>query len=143
MEKGLPGGRELVALLDGELVGNASLERRTGRRAHIGRIGMGVHDGWVGRGIGTALMAALVDLADNWLGLLRLELDVNVDTEPALALYRRFGFEIEATHRGHVLRSGSPSTATQWRGSTDCYRRRSRRSSRPGRSRRQRPGSLP
>ena len=98
--------RGLVALMDGELVGTASLERQSGRRAHIGRIGMGVHDAWVGRGIGTVLLAALVDLADNWLGLRRLELTVNVDNVPALALYRRFGFEVEGTHRAHLLRDG-------------------------------------
>ncbi len=106
LEKGLPGGRSLVAVLDGEIIGNAALDRLSGRRAHVGRIGMGVHDDWVGRGIGTALMAALVDLADNWLGLRRLELEVNTDNLPALALYRRFGFEIEGTHRGHLLRAG-------------------------------------
>ena len=106
LEKRLPDGCKLVALAGGELVGTASLSRSTGRRAHIGGIGMGVHDDWVGHGIGTALMSALVDFADAWLGLLRLELDVNVDNVPALALYRRFGFEVEGTHRGHVLRGG-------------------------------------
>ena len=82
LEKASSGGRELVALVDGKLVGNASLELRIGRRSHIGRIGMGVHDDWVGRGIGTALMAALVDFADNWLGLLRLELTSTSTTRP-------------------------------------------------------------
>ena len=106
LEQASPTGRMLVALVDGELVGSASMERLAGRRAHIGRIGMGVHDAWVGRGIGSALMTALVDLADNWLGLRRLELTVNVDNVPALALYRRFGFEVEGTHRAHLLRGG-------------------------------------
>ncbi len=106
LESVSPTRRMLVALVDDELVGSASLERLTGRRAHIGQIGMGVHDSWVGRGIGSALMTALVDLADNWLGLRRLELMVNVDNVPALALYRRFGFEVEGTHRAHLLRGG-------------------------------------
>ena len=107
LERGVLGGRGLVAVVEGEIVGNATLERLIGRRAHIGRIGMGVHDAWVGRGIGTALMAALIDLADNWLGLKRLELDVNTDNVPALALYRRFGFAVEGTHRAHVFRGGA------------------------------------
>jgi L-phenylalanine/L-methionine N-acetyltransferase len=106
LEKASPTERMLVALVDGELVGSASLERLTGRRNHIGQIGMGVHDSWVGQGIGTALMTALIDLADNWLGLRRLELTVNVDNVPALVLYRRFGFELEGTHRAHLLRGG-------------------------------------
>ena len=106
LEKTSPNERKLVALVDDQLVGSASLDRPMGRRAHVGRIGMGVHDAWVGRGVGTALMAALVDLADNWLGLRRLELTVNIDNAPALALYRRFGFVVEGTHRAHLLRGG-------------------------------------
>lgn len=95
-----------MAVLDGQVVGTASLEQLAGRRSHIGRIGMGVHDDWTGRGIGSALLAALVDLADQWLGLRRLELAVNTDNAPAIALYRRFGFTVEGTHRGHLLRGG-------------------------------------
>ena len=67
---------------------------------------MGVHDAWTGKGIGTALLAALVDAADRWLGLRRLELMVHADNAPALALYRRFGFEPEGRHRAYALRDG-------------------------------------
>jgi putative acetyltransferase len=52
-------------------------------------------------------MAELIDLADNWLGLRRLELHVFTDNDPALALYRKFGFEIEVHQRGAVLRRGA------------------------------------
>ncbi|WP_428393933.1 GNAT family N-acetyltransferase [Lichenicoccus sp.] len=106
IEKLAPNTPHLVALVDAELVGSASLQRFTGRRAHSAGIGIGVHDAWVGRGIGTTLMAALIDLADNWMALGRLELTVNVDNLPALALYRRFGFEVEGTHRAHIFRGG-------------------------------------
>ncbi|MGB1271309.1 MAG: acetyltransferase [Endozoicomonas sp.] len=37
----------------------------------------------------------MVNLADNWLNLIRIELDVYTDNEPAVILYQRFGFEIE------------------------------------------------
>jgi putative acetyltransferase len=67
---------------------------------------MGVHDGWTGRGLGTRLMREAVDYADRWLGLRRLELTVFTDNAPALALYRRFGFVVEGTHRGFALRDG-------------------------------------
>ena len=105
-EKAAHTDRSLVAVVGDDLVGNGSLERLGGRMNHAARIGMGVHDGWVGRGVGTALMAALVDLADKWLGLRRIELTVNVDNVPALGLYRRFGFEVEGTLRDHVFRDG-------------------------------------
>jgi putative acetyltransferase len=40
------------------------------------------------------------------MGLTRLELTVYTDNEPALRLYRRFGFELEGTHRAYGLRDG-------------------------------------
>jgi putative acetyltransferase len=96
----------LVAVAGGELVGNAGLERFEERRAHAGAIGMGVHDSWAGRGIGTRLLGALVEHADRWLGLRRLELTVYSDNAAALALYRRFGFAVEGTLCAYALRDG-------------------------------------
>ncbi len=97
----------LVAAVAGEVVGNLGLTRLTrARRAHVGEIGMGVRDAWQGKGVGSALMQAALDLADNWLGLRRLELNVYADNERAIALYRKFGFEIEGTHRAYSIRNG-------------------------------------
>ena len=76
------------------------------RRRHTGQIGMAVRDDWQGKGVGTALMAAAVDLADNWLNLTRLELEVFTDNEPAIKLYRRFGFTIEGTMVRFAYRDG-------------------------------------
>ena len=52
------------------------------------------------------MMKACLDLADNWLDLRRLDLRVYVDNAPAIALYKKFGFEIEGTHRRFALRNG-------------------------------------
>ncbi len=51
-------------------------------------------------------LTALVELADNWLGLSRLELTVLCDNAAALALYDRFGFTIEGTHKSWIYRGG-------------------------------------
>jgi putative acetyltransferase len=67
---------------------------------------MAVRDDWQGKGVGSALVRAELDLADNWLGLRRLELHVHADNARAIALYRRFGFEVEGTHRAYSLRDG-------------------------------------
>ena len=67
---------------------------------------MAVRDDWQGRGVGTALMEAALDLADNWLNLARIELNVYTDNEIGIALYERFGFEIEGTHRRYAFRNG-------------------------------------
>ena len=69
-----PDDHMLVAELDGNVIGNIGLHCRRGRLAHVGHIGMSVHDDFQGQGIGTALMEAVVDMADNWLNLKRLEL---------------------------------------------------------------------
>ena len=98
----------LVACVEGEVVGNLGLETSPNRprMKHVGSIGMAVRDDWQGRGVGTALMEAALDLADNWLNLTRIELRVYVDNSAAVTLYKRFGFEIEGTHRRLAFRNG-------------------------------------
>jgi len=97
----------LVALVDGKLVGNAGLELSTRRRrTNAAHIGMAVHDQYHNLGVGSALMAALIDQADNWLNLLRLELTVFTDNQAAINLYKKFGFVVEGTHVAYALRDG-------------------------------------
>ncbi|MFB0724257.1 GNAT family N-acetyltransferase [Aeromonas salmonicida] len=97
----------LVAEVDGLLVGQISLHMEPNpRRKHVAGIGMGVRDDWAGKGVGSALMAAALDLADNWLNLRRIELTVYSDNDAALALYRKFGFEQEGLARGYAFRQG-------------------------------------
>lgn len=102
------GDHLLVAEVDGVVVGNCGLHASgaSPRRRHAGHIGISVRDDWHGRGVGTALLAAAIDLADNWIGYRRLELTVYTDNAAALALYRRHGFEVEGTHRDYALRDG-------------------------------------
>jgi putative acetyltransferase len=106
IEKAPSSNLDLVAMKGGLLIGAAGLWRFTGRQFHVGGLGMNVHDAWIGRGVGTALLTALLDAADNWLGIRRLQLTVYVDNAPAIRLYSRFGFEVEGTHRAYALRDG-------------------------------------
>ena len=76
------------------------------RRRHVSGLGIGVAREAQGQGVGKALMQALIDHADRWGQVLRIELSVFTDNERAIGLYRRFGFRIEGTHRGFALRDG-------------------------------------
>ena len=98
----------LVAVVDDRVVGMLGLQtfQNRPRRRHVGRIGISVAGDWQGKGVGTALMAAVVDLADNWLNLTRLELEVYADNAAAIHLYERFGFSYEGTLRQHAFRNG-------------------------------------
>jgi putative acetyltransferase len=98
----------LVACVDGKVVGSASLAASASspRRRHAAEIGMSVHDAWQGRGIGSALLEAIVGLADGWLNLTRIELTVYTDNAAAIRLYERFGFAVEGTLRRYAFRDG-------------------------------------
>ena len=85
---------DLLACYQEEVVGQLGLTvHHRSRRKHCGALGMAVREDWHGKGVGSSLMAAAIDLADNWLNLRRLELEVLVDNEAAIALYTKFGFE--------------------------------------------------
>jgi len=61
-----PGFYSLVACAGNEVVGQLGLHTfpTRPRRSHVGSIGMALRDDWQGKGVGTALMQAAVDLAD-------------------------------------------------------------------------------
>jgi putative acetyltransferase len=97
----------LVALVDEVIVGTAGLHLEVNlRRRHAAGIGIGIADAFAGQGIGSALLRELLNLADNWLGVLRLELTVFTDNAAAQALYRKSGFVTEGILRGFAMRDG-------------------------------------
>lgn len=97
----------LVAVIEDKVIGGLGLERFENRRSHAGQFGMAVHDAYAGRGAGAALLAAAIDLADNWFNLRRLELSVYADNGHAIGLYERFGFEREGLLRAYAWRNGA------------------------------------
>jgi putative acetyltransferase len=107
VEKRPPGYHRLVADVDGEVVGMISLGiSQNPRMIHSGHLGMMVSPSCWGLGIGSRLMAAVLVLADNWLNLKRVELEVHTDNPAAIHLYEKFGFEIEGRKRFHVFGDG-------------------------------------
>jgi putative acetyltransferase len=98
----------LVAVADRRVVASAGihLQAWTPRRRHVGGLGMTVAADWQGKGVGSLLMKGLLDWADHWIGLMRVELTVYTDNARAIALYEKFGFVHEGTHRAFALRAG-------------------------------------
>jgi putative acetyltransferase len=98
---------QLVALHGGEVIGQLGLQQYLRvRQAHVGTFGIGVATAWQGKGIGSRLLKAALDVADNWMNLHRVELTVFADNQAAQRLYRSFGFEVEGVLRDYALRDG-------------------------------------
>jgi L-phenylalanine/L-methionine N-acetyltransferase len=76
------------------------------RRSHVRGLGISVAREYQGRGVGDRLMQAAMHWADQWAGILRIELTVLCDNQRAIALYERHGFVTEGIMRGHILRDG-------------------------------------
>ncbi len=96
-----------VAVINDEVVGNLGFEVMTSlRRRHVGEFGMAVKEGFQGQGVGSALIATAIDLADNWLNLQRIEITAYTDNPTAIHLYKKFGFVIEGEAVNYAFRNG-------------------------------------
>jgi RimJ/RimL family protein N-acetyltransferase len=96
----------VVALADARVVGWCDIQpmpRET--LAHGGVLGMGILDGYRGRGIGNMLMRAALARAKEF-GLTRVELTVREDNLRAKALYEKVGFKVEGVKRKAALFDG-------------------------------------
>jgi len=95
---------EPVATVGGRVVGMGGLYIADGRHSHMGSLFLGVKEEFQGRGIGSALLTTLLATADFLIGLHRVQLNVFSDNQPALGLYRKFGFKVEGRHRDFLQR---------------------------------------
>ncbi len=89
----------LVAVEGGEVAGFAELvTHQWPRHNHVGDLNMVVTDAErQGHGVGRSLVGAVVELADDWLHLVRLQLFVWADNAHAIRLHESFGFVVEGT----------------------------------------------
>ncbi|MQR01526.1 GNAT family N-acetyltransferase [Glaciimonas soli] len=97
----------LVAVIDNIIVGQLGLEaNQRPRRKHVASFGIAVKDAYQGQGVGSKLLAAAIDLADNWLNITRIELTVFTDNAAAIATYKKHGFIIEGESAQYAFRNG-------------------------------------
>ena len=102
-----PGLYRFVAVTGDQILGSISLHQpQNPRLVYSAGLGMMVHPDFWGQGIGSRLMEAILDLADNWLNLKRVELEVNIDNPAGIRLYKKYGFVVEGTKRMHTYGDG-------------------------------------
>ena len=106
-----PNSHVFVAVVESEgkevVAGLAGLHVSANHRLrHSGSVGIMIHKDYQGNGIGKALMSSLLDVADNWLMLIRVELTVFADNERAIALYKKLGFVEEGLKKKAAIRNG-------------------------------------
>ena len=91
-----------------KIIGMAGLHvNKNPRQKHSANIGIMVHTAYQGKGIGKKLMDKLIDLADNWVDIKRIELDVIADNTPAIKLYEKYGFKKEGVKKHSVFKNGN------------------------------------
>jgi putative acetyltransferase len=100
---------KLVATLDDQVIGYAELVTYPNepRHRHVGDVNIiAVRDDMQGQGVGRQLLQALIDLADRWLQITKLNLIVWEDNRAAIHLYKQTGFAIEGTLTDYAFREG-------------------------------------
>jgi putative acetyltransferase len=93
-------GASFVAVADDRIVGHARVDLAP---YNVAGLGMMVDAQWRGRGVGSALVEAIID-ASGELGAHKIALQVWPHNEAALRLYRRHGFVEEGVLRRHYPR---------------------------------------
>ena len=107
------GSAQLVARDGGRVVGWADIfPAWPAAMAHCGTLGMGVLASHRGRGIGERLLTACLAKA-RATGITRVTLEARTDNAPALALYAKLGFEVEARKRRALRFDGQYFDALQ------------------------------
>lgn len=86
----------LVAEYDGQIIGNIDLSTHNrSMLKHTGYVGMGIHENWQNKGIGTLLVDKLIKWSDNNSEIEILWLQVFGNNEGGIKLYKKNGFQEE------------------------------------------------
>jgi ribosomal protein S18 acetylase RimI-like enzyme len=105
------GMTQFVAVDDGRVVGWCDVNPKThATLRHSGVLGMGVAASHRSQGVGAALLRATLEAASAR-GITRVELVVRADNAAAIALYERYGFELEGRLRDYMIVDGAAHDA--------------------------------
>ncbi|MFA9375997.1 MAG: N-acetyltransferase family protein [Lachnotalea sp.] len=89
----------ISAIIEGKIIANAGISPvlTYEKYKHRANFGISIQKKYCALGIGSAIMSAILEIAHQ-VGYEQVELDVLTDNEPAIALYKKFGFQIYGTH---------------------------------------------
>jgi putative acetyltransferase len=95
----------IVAAAGDRIVGSLHVARDDGpATSHVASLGMAVDREWRGRGVGSALLGEAFRWA-RWAEVEKLGLTVYPHNQPAINLYKKFGFTEEGRLTGHSKKS--------------------------------------
>ena len=90
---------KLLAKVNGEIIGTASLNRKPGRMHHRAEFGISLKKAWWGCGAAAALAQGVLAFARE-AGIEQVNLEVRSDNRRAIALYEKLGFRRLCTFPG-------------------------------------------
>lgn len=96
---------QLLAKVDGEIIGTASLIRKQHRMHHRAEFGISLKKAWWGCGAATALAQGVLSFAKEN-GVEQVNLEVRSDNKRAVALYEKLGFRKLCTFPGFFKING-------------------------------------
>ena len=99
--------KNIVAVVNKRVVGHLGLQVFTQpRRKHAATFGMAVCSSVIRQGVGEVILKEAIEACDNWFNIVRLEIQVYVDNEAGIELYKKFGFVIEGTNIQYGYKKG-------------------------------------
>ena len=97
---------QYLAKVNGEIIGTASLNRRSNRMSHRGVFGISLKKAWWGCGAASALTEAVLAFAKEN-DFEQLNLEVRSDNARAIHLYEKYGFRKLCTFPGFFKINGA------------------------------------
>ena len=95
------------AKCDGRIIGDASFSSVNRERIkHRGELGISVLKDYWGQGVGSRLMEAVIDFAENVAECEIIHLSVRSDNDRAINLYKKYGFEKIGQFNGYIKIDG-------------------------------------
>ena len=93
--------RQIVAVVDDEVVGYANVRLLPGWSDHVGDIHLSVSQEWRRSGVGTVLAQTIIDAASG-LGLAKVIVEVIEKQHAGQAIFERLGFQVEGLLHNHM-----------------------------------------